>query len=214
MKTPIIWKKLLIENRRVVSSDELRTLAKRLDKDEWNTISYLQRHDYLVRIMRGIFYVKSADERERHMIEPSANELIASALKVKGVGKWYFALETALKINNMTHEFFAIDFIITDSFWTSRPVPILKNKVQFFKWSPPLLSFGIKTKNGIRFSDPEKTVLDMTYRKYRRVKDSRLRFSSLVEYQDQLDEKIMETYLCHYSERFQNYLRSEYEGVL
>ena len=42
-------------------------------------------------------------------------EIIKNGLIIKGVKKWYFGLETALKLNNMTNEYFTIDYVVNDS---------------------------------------------------------------------------------------------------
>ncbi len=73
--------------------------------------------------------------------------MISKALKIKGVKHWYFGLETALKINNMTHEYFTMNFVITDSYRTTKIINILDTKFQFLKWSQKHFTFGIEQKN-------------------------------------------------------------------
>ena len=65
MKIPLIWKKLIINDRQFTTSDEIRKFALTLNKNEWESLDYLQKHGYIYRIFRGIFYIKSPDERER-----------------------------------------------------------------------------------------------------------------------------------------------------
>ena len=125
MKTTLIWKKMLINESKIVTSAEIRNLARDLNKDEWGSLDYLQKHGYIYRILRGIYYIKNADERERNFFEQSVFEMVSNALKLKGVKHWYFGLETALKLNEMTHEYFTINYVMTDSFRTTKVIDIL-----------------------------------------------------------------------------------------
>ena len=77
---------------------------------------------------------------------------------------WYFGLHSALKFNNMTHEHFSVEEVINDSLFRANPVNIAGHRFKFVKVSPSLLGFGLrKGDNGLRYSDPEKTVLDFIY---------------------------------------------------
>ena len=202
MKIPIIWKKLLLEKRKIVLSREIRELAKKLNKNERWSVDYLQRHGYILRVFRGIYYIKSADERQMGTLDFSIYEIVAMALKEKGVKDWYFGLETALKLNNMTHEYFSVNFVITDSYRTSKIINILDTKFQFLKWIKRHFEFGIVKKNGLRYSDKEKTVLDIAYKRYRRGKEMTYVINIIQEYMDILDEQTLMKYLERYPQRF------------
>ena len=65
MKTPTIWKKLIINQQKIITTPEIQKLGKQINKDEWRSIDYLQRHGYIYRILRGIFYIRDPEERER-----------------------------------------------------------------------------------------------------------------------------------------------------
>jgi len=119
MKTSLIWKRLLIVGKKIVGSSEIKSLARELGKNEERSLYYLQEEGYIVRIFRGIFYVKTMEERELGTFNNTIYEIVALALKEKGVENWYFGLENGLKINNMTHEYFTIDYVITDSYRTT-----------------------------------------------------------------------------------------------
>ena len=116
----------------------------------------------MIRIFRGIFYVKSLDEAKLGRTKYSHLELVAKGLELKGVNKWYFGLYTALKLNNMTHEYFAIDYVVNNRILRVNPMKISGHKFRFLKLKPSLFSFGI-TNMGILYSDPEKTILDFIY---------------------------------------------------
>jgi hypothetical protein len=89
---------------------------------------------------------------------------VAKGLKLKKVSKWYFGLRTALKLNNMTHEHFAVEDVISDSLFRANPIAIAGYKFRFVKLSPSLIGFGVRrSDNDIPCSDPEKTLLDFIY---------------------------------------------------
>jgi hypothetical protein len=72
-------------------------------------------------------------------------------------------LHSALKLNNMTHEHFTIEEVVNDSLLRPRPMSIAAYKFKFVKLSAKLLGFGVKEKGIVRYSDPEKTILDFIY---------------------------------------------------
>ena len=163
----IIIKKLWIEEKKFVGSAELTKLCKKLNKDYKKTISYLLARKYLVRIFRGIFYIKSAEEITLKKINLNHLELIANGLKLKGIKNWYFGLYTALRLNHITHEYFPITYILNDQIFRAKEMEIAGYKFKFIKIKPSLI-FGIKRKRKIRFSNTEKTILDFIYlEKYR-----------------------------------------------
>ena len=63
----------------------------------------------------------------------------------------------------MTHEHFTTEEVINDKIFRSAPINITGYKFKFSKLSPEIVKIGIKEKNGIRYSDPEKTILDFIY---------------------------------------------------
>lgn len=187
MRPTIAWEKFLIQKRKIVISEEIKALAEEIDKDGDWLIAYLQRHGYIVRILKGIFYVKTLEERERGTSAHSIYELVAMALKKKGVKQWYFALETALKLNTMTHEYFFTDYVITDSYRTTKVISIMGVNFLFIKRGLQHFKQGIVRENKMCFSDPEKTVLDLAYRIYLRTKKKELYLPALDEYREIID---------------------------
>jgi len=203
METPVIWKKFVINGRRIVSSEDIRKLARELGKDEWRSLTYLQVHGYIVRILRGIFYVRSPDERERGTCDASVYEMVALALDMKGVNNWYYGLETALRFNLMTHEYYNIDFVVTDSYRTTKTIRILDANFRFLRRNNDFFGFGMTKGKNYLYSDPEKTVLDISHAKYLRSKEPAYYLSPVIEYQDGLDMERFREYLRRYSRRFQ-----------
>ena len=159
MKTTAILERARIENKEFLTGDDLRMYCKEGKFDYKYVVKYLVERGYLVRIFRGIFYVKGARTGTR---EYDRRELVGKGLELKGVKDWYFALYSALKLNNMTHEHFTIEYVINDSVFRPTPMRIAGYKFKFLKISPKLLDFGIKG-DIVRYSDMEKTILDFIY---------------------------------------------------
>lgn len=199
----LIWKRLLVENKKMVTSSEIEQLALELGKNKKRSVYYLLEEGYILRILRGIFHVKSFEERQQKTLDTSIYKMVANALKKKGVKKWYFGLETALKLNNLTHEYFAIDYVLTDSFRTTKIIMILKTRFQFLKRSEKYFHKGIIKKDGICYSNSEKTILDLSYQRFLDAKDSMLFLSPVKEYKKKIDIKKAKDLLFMYPDAFQ-----------
>jgi predicted transcriptional regulator of viral defense system len=206
MRASIIWEKFLVDNRKIVTSGEIGELADEILKDTDQVIDYLQRNRYIVRILKGIFYVKSLEERERKKYDNSLYDMVAMALQKKGVKNWYYALETALKLNTMTHEYYMIDYLITDSYRTTKVIKILDTSFKFIKRGKEHFRRGIKREKRIRYSDPEKTVLDLAYRDYLKTKNKKIYLPTIAEYKDRIDNNRVKNYLIYYPPGFRNSL--------
>lgn len=163
MKMSILVEKLWLENKEFVSAETLREYCKPLGLDHESTIHYLSKRKHLVRIFNGIFYVRSLEEFKLGKSKYNHLELVAKGLELKGIKNWYFGLHTALKLNNMTHEHFTIEEVISDSLFRAKPVTIAGHKFRFIKLSPSLLKLGIVKEGLLRYSNPEKTLLDFIY---------------------------------------------------
>ncbi|MBN2335717.1 hypothetical protein JXL21_09165 [Candidatus Bathyarchaeota archaeon] len=155
-------KKLRIDEKEFIIDDELRQYCRTMGLNYTSAVKYLTSHSHLIRIFRGIFYVKTLEEEELGTKRYTIYELVAKGLELKGVKNWYFGLNTALKLNNMTHEHYAVDYVVSDILFRAKPIGINGYKFRFVKLSPKLVVFGVKT-DSIRYSDPEKTILDFIY---------------------------------------------------
>jgi predicted transcriptional regulator of viral defense system len=202
MKTSIIWERFLVEDRRMVTSREIGELAEEMSKDPDQVIDYLQSNDYIARVLRGIFYVKSREERGRGVLDRSLYEIVAMALEMKGIRRWYFGLETALKLNLMTHEFFVVDYVLTDSYRTTKTIRIMGTAFRFIKRGERHFRKGIVRRGLLRYSDPERTVLDLAYREYLRSKEPSLFMSPVVEHREVIDVDRMRELLEDYPPGF------------
>jgi len=164
MKISTIADKLRLEKKEFVTSEELKGYCKAFKIDHRSAIHYLTKMKYLVRIFRGVFYVRTLEEFKLGTTSKYNHlELVAGGLESKGVKNWYFGLHAALKLNNMTHEHFTVDEVISDAMFRAKPVGIAGNRFRFVKISPALLGFGVRKERAYRYSDPEKTILDFIY---------------------------------------------------
>ena len=162
MSSSLLLKKLHLTGKEFVSSDEIRSYCSTLNLSYEEVIRYFMRMKYIIRIFKGIFYIKSLEEIKYESIKYSHLELVAKGLELKGVKNWYFGLYTALKLNNATHEYFTIDYVISDSLYRNKPIAINNRRFKFHKLKPSLLNFGV-IKDKLKHSDLEKTVLDFIY---------------------------------------------------
>lgn len=166
MKAEVVWKRLLLEGGRVVSAEHVARLSESAGRGGRETIAYLLRMGRLERILRGVFYVRSPNEIEGLTTDMNIYEKIALALECKGVRRWYFAMETALKLNSMTHEHFTVGHVITDSYRTAGSVTVLGMRFKFTRRPASHFDGGIIIDEAIRYSNPTRTVLDLEYRDF------------------------------------------------
>ncbi len=162
MTIKLLLKKLYLSGKEFVTDEDIKNLCEVLNLDYKNTVNYLLRRGYLLRIFRGIFYLKSLDEIKFGKSKYSHLELVSKGLELKKVKNWYFALYTALKLNNLTHEHFTVEYVINDKIFRQKSIEVAGYKFKFIKLKPDLFKFGI-IKNSIKYSDPEKTILDFIY---------------------------------------------------
>lgn len=201
-----VLKKIHIDGKEFITSDEIKTFCSSYKYDYYNTIRYLTFKGYLLRIFKGIFYVKSFDEFKLNKIKYSHLELVSKGMELKGITKWYFGLYTALKLNNVTHEYYTLDYIVNDKLFRSKPINIAGYKFKFLKLKKELLGFGIN-KNRYRYSDIEKTVLDFIYIwKYNSVPTEKI-LIDIEDYTDNISSKKILMYSKFYPKTVNNLLR-------
>tara|TARA_Y100000294_G_C8507593_1_gene317360 strand:+ start:451 stop:1095 length:645 start_codon:yes stop_codon:yes gene_type:complete len=163
MTLKLLTKKLELSEEKFIESHLIKDYCNKLNLGYNVAIRYLVYNKRLYRILRGIFYKPSIKERKLGMLEINHIFALIEALKRKKIKNWYFGLESAIKLNNLAHEYFAVDYIVNDTIFRAKPIKILGHKVKFVKVKKKLCTFGIKANNKIKFSDIEKTVLDMIY---------------------------------------------------
>lgn len=198
MKSSLLLKKLYLDKKEFVTSENLKKYCKSFELTYYDTIRYFIKRGYLIRIFRGIFYIKSLDERKLGKTKYSYLELIAKGLELKNIDNWYFGLHSALKLNNMTHEEFAVDHVINDTLFRANPINIIGYKFKFYKISPRLLKFGVIKKGNIRYSDPEKTILDFLYIwRYNGVPEEKI-IMDIADYTEGISKEKINRYANHY----------------
>jgi len=197
MKSSLILKKLHLTGREFVSSEKIKSYCSKLNLSYEKVIRYFIRRNYLIRIFKGIFYVKNLEEIKYKSTKYSHLELVTKGLELKGVKNWYFGLYTALKLNNATHEYFTIDYIISDSLYRNKPITVNNRKYKFHKVKPSLLKFGI-IKNRLKYSDLEKTILDLIYLGIYSSKSKTKILMGLSDYTQNLSKNKIRKYVQNY----------------
>jgi hypothetical protein len=198
MKMNPVLKKLHQDNREFVTSVEIKRYCARFKINYENTIRNLSSKGYLLRIFKGVFYIKSFDEVKLDKLKYSHLELVSNGMNLLDINEWYFCLFTALKLNNMTHEYFTIDHAASNVLFRGKPITIAGRKFKFYKLKPDLMTFGIKREGAIRYSDPEKTILDFTYIwRYNGLPKNKIQIN-LSEYIPHVSSDIIKKYFDYY----------------
>jgi len=206
MKESLLLKKLRRDNKEFVTSEDLKALCRKMSLNYKSAIGHFVSRNHLTRIFKGIFYVKSLDELKLGKAKYNHLELVAKGLELKQVKNWYFGLHTALKLNNMTYEHFTIDYVVSDKIFRAKPINIAGYKFKFVKLKSSLLLFGI-IKNKIRYSDPEKTILDIMYRwRYNGIPKEKI-VSDISEWSKNLAKPKIKKYSKNYPKTIQDITR-------
>lgn len=211
-KLTLMLKRIRTERVQFITRLELIKYCKFFDIDYDYAVRYYLRKGYFVRIFKGIFYVKSTDEVMLGVEGYNHMELVAKGLSLKSVSQWYFGLHTALKLNNMTHEYFSVEDIVSDKLLRITPMLISGHKIKFTRISSSLFGFGtVKRKSripgtSIIYSDPERTILDFVYLwRYNGVSAERI-ISDIREWTENVDRNKMRRYGRKYPMSIQNIL--------
>lgn len=189
----------------VVTREEVKEACRRFRANHADTINFMISYGYFIRILRGIYYVKTLDEFK--LRKPAeAYRVISLGLNRLGID-WYFGLYTALRLNGLTHEFSKTIFVVNDSIFRHKEIEVAGEKVRFVKLRDKLFGFGVVEKNGFRFSDPEKTVLDFIYVfRYRGVPEERI-VSMIDDYSKNLKNEKIKSYLRFYPKTVEGLVR-------
>lgn len=201
-KSEMIVRTFMNEGKKFVNSGEIKGVCGRYKLDYGKMKKLLLNKGFLITIFRGVFYLKDYHERKVKVIKYSPDELIAKGLELKGIKNWYFGLRSGLKFLNLTHEYFTRTWVLNDRM-KRRPRKIKGVDYEFVKIKPGLFDFGIKTretKNGIllRYSDLEKTVLDLAYLDKKKGLPDEVAKKFFLEYEDELNGKRLRNYSKRY----------------
>ncbi len=200
-----VLKKLHLNKEEFVRSQEVKDHCREFKLDYENTIRNLTARGYLVRIFKGIFYVRSFDEVKMGKMKYSHLELVSRGMELKGVSNWYFGLSTALKLNNVSHEHFTVDYVISDTIFRNKPINIADYRFRFVKLKSTLCNFGI-IQEKYRYSDLEKTILDMIYlSRYSSVPKEKIAIE-IEDYYEGVSRKKIKRYAAKYPKTVQTIL--------
>ena len=189
---------IMLSNKKFITYEDIIDIFNIDDDKKYkNIINYLLENKYLVRIFKGFFYVISLHER-KYGIDLNIFEAIANGMKYKEIKNWYFGLHTAVKLNNLTHEYYDIIYLFTDRMKKKETISILDYRIKYIKIKESLCKFGIIHQNNINFSDREKTILDFIYiYRKRGIPDMKIN-NMIVDYLEYLEKMKLKEYLKHY----------------
>ncbi len=184
----------------------LEDACRKFEADPKYTINYMSAYGYLVRILNKVYYVKTLEEFSSGKAV-DVHRIISLGLDALGVN-WYFGLNTALRMNGATHEYSDTVFVVSDSIYRNSGVGIADTRVKFIKINPKLLEFGVLKEDSVRYSDLEKTLLDMIYlSRYRSVPEGRIA-SAVEEYRGSVDRGKIHGYVSAYSGKVEEIARN------
>jgi len=201
-KNEVIIREFSLKGKKLVTAADLKNLCDKYGFDFRKTKVSLLNKGYLLAVFRGIYYLKDYNEKKTGVIKYSANELLSLGLEAKGIKNWCFGLNTALKMLNLTHEIFTVNYVLNNAFNRVRPIKILGSKFLFKKIKSSFFTFGIeeiKTSNSIalKYSDAEKTLLDTVYL-YRLTKKEGSATLLISDYKNAISKRKLAAYAKNY----------------
>ena len=97
----------------------------------------------------------------------------------------------------MTHEYFTVDCVINEKISRPNPMNIAGHKFRFVKVNPKLLNFGI-IEDGLKYSDPAKTILDLIYIwRYNGMSEEKI-IADVEDYAGDISRKKIKRYVTNY----------------
>jgi len=202
-----VLKKIWQDNKEFIANEELKKYCKDLYFNHRIIRNYLISRRYLVNIFDNIYYVKNYDEIRQNMLKYSILELVAKALKKKQIENWYYGLYTALELMNIDYENQVdVFYLINDRIFNKKPLKILGKRFRFLRFKNAFFNFGII--NGkIKYSDLEKTILDLIYLWEYNHKNEKIILIELSKLLDGSSEEKILDYSQYYPRSNQNILR-------
>ena len=151
---------------KVITKKDFKKTCSRFNESPEYIINYYISRGYIIRILRGVYYVKTLEEYQLGKT-PDLMRLIAMAMKERNI-EWYFGLYTALRLNDLTQKYRSPIFVINSKITRSNPIKILGESVQFVKMKETLIRCdyfrcGVEWKGDLMYSNLEKTLLDFMY---------------------------------------------------
>lgn len=209
MNIELFYRRLHSTKKDFITSEEFKSFCKSFNFTYTPTRQQFIKRGYIVRIFRDFFYLKSPDEIMLNQLHRTTFDLVSRGLMFKGIGHWYFGLYTALKLNNMTHEYYPMHYVISDGLFRNSPIEIAGEKFNFIKLKPALVTFGIE-RNRYPYSNPEKTILDFVYLwNYRSIPRKKI-LLDISEYLSRLNRAKLLRYSVGFPKSVQGIVRDAY----
>jgi len=213
-----ILDKLWQDGNEFVSLKKLEKDSKNLYYNYNNMIKYLISRGFLFKILNDTFYVKSQEEANSVSkdLKYSSLELISKALNFLDVDNWYFGLYTALKFHDISFNNNNSDYLLFSNIRTAKKqITVCGQKCKFIRLRPLLFKFGIKKKgNEVRYSDLEKTILDLMYLWHTSNMPNHKIKSEILKYFKLGKINTIKEYCSHYPESIQQLVDEILEGTL
>ena len=181
-----------------ISREQLKQFCSKYNVEYDNVVRYLLTHGWIIRIFRGIFYIKSLEEKNLGTLNYNIWEMVAEGIRRKGVSNWYYGLHTALNFHNITNEYYPVIYVINTEIFRRNPIMINGHPFKFYRLKDTLFNFGICEEDGLRYSDPEKTILDFIYIwRYNSVPEERIKLD-VSEWVDSVSLNKLREYSIYY----------------
>ncbi|MCI4320637.1 MAG: hypothetical protein L3K23_11010 [Thermoplasmata archaeon] len=193
-----LWEVPVREGRKVLTSEDLAEMARRIGARPAHALRHLRRERYLVPLFRGFYYVRTPEEVRLNTERHDPLELFALAARAKGIGEWYFGLTTALRLNGLTHEDRREETVVSRTLYRIHGVPIGSRRFVIHRWAKELFGFGLERRRTYLVSDPEKTVLDLAYLDFWRAKKRHPMTRAWTEHLASVNSRKVRRYLVHY----------------
>ncbi len=207
-RSTLLWEVPAREGREVLTVRALAGMARRIGARPEHALRHLRRAGYLLPLFRGFYYVRTPEEVRLHTERHDPLALFALAAEAKGIGAWYFGLETALRLHGLTHEDRREETVVSRAFYRIRGVPIGSRRFVIHRWGPALFGFGLVRRAGYRVSDPEKTVLDLAYLDFWRARRRHAPHRAWTEYIGSVDARTLLRYLPHYPDEVRRWVEA------
>ena len=160
-----VYNVLILRPEKVVSSDELNEVCKLLGVDFKTALAGLSRAGVLETVLfKGVYYVRSPEERQLGTIQQDALDIIAQACNLKLKKNWYFGLSTALMLAGLSEQqHLAIITVISKKRVKRYRTSFANLTVEFKQLSGVPFSKFVKQSGVKRFSEPSRTLADYAY---------------------------------------------------
>ncbi|MDI3475191.1 MAG: hypothetical protein PWQ79_66 [Thermococcaceae archaeon] len=158
---PIIQLLISTYGGKAIIREELEKLASYFNEDVDYLVNYLIQYGYVIRILRGLYYVKTPIEFSSGG-SPSIYKLISLGMS-RITENWYFGLFTALVLNGLTHETYTTVFVINDKVTRPKAINVNGTPVRIIRSRRNIFDFGMIVRDSLKLSDIEKTLLDFLY---------------------------------------------------